>query len=386
MTEPENLFESGTGTGHEKTQAFMRHCFAVWLIQFCLFLPCAPCSEGHQQALSALASLYCCIQQESQSINSLAYEAEDIQNLWEKALPLDDSLTQWQHNYWHWHRNSSSEAKEGLKQCAQYLRSLWVTAKDEQAEKNSLEPHRFLANNLENNPLVNKRIKKQIAPFLLPKDFPFTPMVEHIFSSTRATFDFFTLIDAGFNILHLQPRSYIAVVSHPAVPDFLFKLYLDIDLREKHNKPGWKWFVRRCSGAQSIKKVISNKKIKHFTVPTKYIYVLPPATIPAKTALVDPKLAVLIVQDMHLVSDEINYLAWKNYITPEILNELFLIIAYGNGSSYRPDNIPYTREKTFAFIDTEYPDSPQPDFISIRPYLSIDMCSYWDKLIQRGGP
>ena len=132
-----------------------------------------------------------------------------------------------------------------------------------------------------NNPLLNKKIQKEIASYELPSDLSFTPIVNLIFSSSRPTFNADALVQAGFNILHKQPRSYIVVANHPALPGFLFKLYFDTELRMKNNVPGWKWFVRRCEGAKVIRKVIANKKIKNFKVPDKYIYVLPTHTIPA---------------------------------------------------------------------------------------------------------
>ena len=81
----------------------------------------------------------------------------------------------------------------------------------------------------------------------------------------------------------------------------------------------------------------------------------------------------------------LNYHAWKTFVTPKILDELYIIISRANGSSYRPDNIPYTQTGHFAFIDTEYPNK-DPDFNSIRPYLSEEMWYYWDKLVKQGGP
>ncbi len=303
---------------------------------------------------------------------------------------LDSSLVNTKEEYGRWIDHSSIEAKENLQKVADQLRSLWLRCND---RCEMIENENYLSSvllrqatkDVKNNPLLNKSIKKQIEPYLLPGNLWMTPLLDHIFSVSRVIFNEDSLRQAGFSILFKQPRSFIVVASHPVIPGFLFKLYLDTELRLKNNEPGWKWFTRRCAGAKIIRSVIEKKKIKYFKVPTKYIYVLPPHTIPSKMPGIDPKLAVLIVQDMNLVNDELNYAAWRHLVTPEILDELYIIISRGNGSSYRPDNIAYTHSGTFAFIDTEYPNK-SPDYQSIRPYLNSEMCNYWDRLVKAGGP
>jgi hypothetical protein len=340
--------------------------------------------EAEEKAIQAVASLLYHVNEEIHSNHNdpqtvpLIFEQQEIENLWSQAKPL----TNCQESYWLWHADRSN--RQALHDCADHLRTLWLSYNSASQVPYSLNLHQYALNNLDNNSLLNKKIRKEITPYLLPRDLPITPAVDQIFSFSRPTFNAVTLIQAGFNILHNQPRSFIIVANHPAVPGMLFKVYLDIDVRLKKNLAGWQWFVRRCAGAEMIKKVIAKKKIKHFKVPAKYIYVLPPTTIPQSLGI-DPKLAVLIVEDMHLVDESFNYAAWKLLITPEILDELYIIISRANGSSYRPDNIPFTQSGHFAFIDTEYPQQ-NPDFNSIRPYLSVEMYQYWDKLVKKGGP
>lgn len=378
---------------------FVDLIFIIPLTAFILFSSTIFADEApsNDKAIQAVATLLFQVNQEIHPTDQsdleappLVWEPEEIENLWSQAISLEPSMILAQEEYWLGHNHQSFEAKQSLQLCADHLRSIWlmtnaISDEDQEETRHSLSLHQYSLNNLESNILLNKKIKKEIAPYLLPKDLPITPVVDQIFSSSRPTFNCNFLAQAGFHILHNQPRSYIVVASHPALPGMLFKLYYDTELRIKRNVPGWKWFVRRCAGAQLIRKVIAQKNIKFFTVPKKFIYVLPPSTIPLNIAEVDPKLAVLIVEDMNLVSKELNYVAWKNLITPETLNELYIIISRANGSSYRPDNIPFTHAGTFAFIDTEYPHR-DPDFYSIRGYLSAEMCNYWDQLIKRGGP
>lgn len=235
---------------------------------------------------------------------------------------------------------------------------------------------------LDHNPAINSKILNEIEPYLIDPHSPLKSAIDLIFTNSRVTFNPVTLVQAGFTILCHQPRSFIAVAKHPAVPGFLFKLYYDIELRMKNNTPGWKWFVRRCQSAKILRKIIEKNQLKYFAVPDKFIYILPPATAPIKTPEIDPKLTVLIVEDMNLVPEDLNYLAWRTLITPDILDELYILISYAKGSSYRPDNIPFTYSGKFAFIDTEYPNR-KPDFYSILPYLSEDMRNYWMTLIKK---
>ncbi len=353
--------------------------------------------EINDKTIQAVATLLSYVNKEIQDydetnegkIAPLILENKDIENLWTQAISLDEALIFAQEDYDLW-RSQQDSNKQALQRCANYLRSAWLSASQpsevsHEKFSETIALHDYKLNNQANNSLLNSRINKEIAPYLMDSNWPLAPTVDQIFSSSRPTFNFFTLTLAGFNILCQQPRSFITVASHPYVPGYLFKLYYDTELRLKNNVPGWKWFVRRCQGAELIRKTIIRKKIKHFEVPQKFIYVLPPATTPLKAIGIDPKLAVLIVQDMNLVNADLNYLAWKTIVTPQILDELYMIISYANGSSYRPDNIPFSYSGKFAFIDTEYPKH-DPDFYSIRPYLSNDMCNYWDQLVQKGGP
>jgi hypothetical protein len=213
--------------------------------------------------------------------------------------------------------------------------------------------------------------------YLLSGNHPAKPALDAIFRSIRATKDELIFQSSGFNTLFKKSRSFIRVASHPSLPGYILKVYLDDEQRQKHNRPGWQWLVRRCEGAENIRKIIQQKEIEHFRVPGKWLYPLPPR--PRSISGYQPFL--LIVEDMDLVSREENEKAWKTMITREHLDELFSIVTGAGGSSYRPDNIWLTRHGEFAFIDTEYPRQ-QFDFNSISPYLSPSMRKYWNSLVR----
>jgi len=213
---------------------------------------------------------------------------------------------------------------------------------------------------------------------ILPANHPGKRALDAIFLSRRATKDEATFEASGFKTLFQKSRSFIRVASHPSLPGYLVKVYLDSEQRQKRNRAGWEWLVQRCEGAEKIRKIIEQNKIKHFQVPGKWLYPLP--SQPDSTSLDQP--FVLLVHDMGLVSREENEVAWKSLITREHLNELHLIITRAGGSSYRPDNIWLTRRGKFAFIDTEY-RTKTVDYESIISYLSPEMRNYWVNLTQR---
>lgn len=321
--------------------------------------------------------------------DKIVFTKEDTDNLWESAENLNNenirnahtAFELWEHNF------SSPAGAEALEDCTALLHTEWMkfVEKDflETAESSDKVVHDYFASNLNGNPLAKSSTRKKVLPYVLPENHPIAAIVNEIFK-TRVTFNKQTLLGSGFSILASQPRSFIAVARHPALPGYLFKLYYDTELRKKRDHEGWLWFVRRCRGAEKVRKVIARHHLKHFTVPDKYIYVLPANTAPEKSSQVDPKLAVLVVTDMQLLPSQVNQQMWKTALNEEILKELYLIVSEAGGSSYRPDNVSFTVHGNLAFIDTEYPNE-KPHFDGIRAYLPSNLKGYWDTLVSTGG-
>lgn len=235
------------------------------------------------------------------------------------------------------------------------------------------------------NPLVASREYQTVRPWLMPENHPIRTKLDAIFSSSRATKDETSFLSSGFIIFKSQPRSFVRVARHPEFPGYVFKVYFDNELRIKRNKPGWYWLAKRCEGAKRIAYIIRKNKMKHFKVAQKWIYPLPLTPNPPKGSEYSAKAEILIAEDMDIVSNVSSREAWINKMTREHLDELFVIISYARGHSYRPDNIPLSRDGKFAFIDTEYPDDP-PNFREPQKYFSPEMVDYWKQLIKQGGP
>ncbi|MBA3815649.1 MAG: hypothetical protein H0X29_03850 [Parachlamydiaceae bacterium] len=236
----------------------------------------------------------------------------------------------------------------------------------------------------ENDPHITQKEKDSVRPYLLPTHDPIKIILDSIFLHTRPLHNAETFAEAGFFSKFIQPRSFIRVASHYQIPGYLFKVYLDSEIRVKRNTPGWVWFTRRAKNSRVIGEFIKSKKIKNFIVPKKWIYPTPlndRSEIPLND-MYTIKNEILVVEDMELVSKEENKLAWKTKITARHLDEFLAIIQHAGGSSYRADNVAYTKSGKFAFIDTEY-ITKNPNLKSIIPYLSPKMVVYWKKIIKK---
>lgn len=231
--------------------------------------------------------------------------------------------------------------------------------------------------NLDENPHLDRLAKVRMRPYLLPKKHHLHSILNGIFSRSRVIFSDETLAQAGFRTLCTQPFSHIRVASHPQLSGYLVKVYLDCDNVTRKDRPGYEWLTDRCIGADLIRKLIKKKKMRHFTVPDKWLYPVP-STAPEHVQPV-----ILVVQDMHLVSKAETVHAWKTVITREHLDELYCILSHGLSSCFLEGNIPYTRNGTFSCIDTEYYDR-KLKYHKVKPYLSDEMNLYWDELVRKG--
>jgi hypothetical protein len=372
---------------------------SLFLLIFC-FKPSEIQSLEQDHYIQALASLIYHTQHVEVTDEEIAFSTEDVLLLWDKAA---QGLTQhpraFEKAYQTYYQAQAyirdgqyNQAQEALATSSYLLTTLWNRALD-QEEASYLDPSlpSFLALraqkdiNFENNPYLSSEIKNQMRPYLIPFNHPMKDTLDGIFRSSRVTTDKETFRQAGFRTISSRPRSYIRVARHSSLPGHLVKAYMDTELRRKESKESWKWLVKRCEGAHKIHSIIKKRHIQYFTVAHKWIYPLPATPSPPQDAKHTRHLAILLVTDMNLVPKEMNEHAWSHYITKEHLNELYTIMSYARGSSYRADNIAYTRSGTFAFIDTEYP-SRGPDYHSIRKYLDPDMRYYWDKIVRNGGP
>ena len=216
---------------------------------------------------------------------------------------------------------------------------------------------------------------------VLPCDHPAGRLLESLFRCSCVIDNEAAFLAAGFEIQKKQRRSLMRVATHPMLVGYAFKVFfVDEQEREREKSRGWKGFVARCDRAERILRVIQEHQIQHFKVPRKWLFCVP-HHLPCDP---DDQPTILVAEFQDLLSQEENEHAWLHSVTESHLDELYAIINRAGGTSYRPDNIPLTRQGCFAFIDTEH-SADRQDYESIAPYLSCQMREYWSNLISGAG-
>lgn len=210
--------------------------------------------------------------------------------------------------------------------------------------------------------------------YLLPSTHPARDVLDYLFRRPDVIDNDSTFHAAGFETRVKKSRSLMRVAAHPALPKYLFKVYLVDERQLERKKPrGWRGFANRCQGAGRIGKIIRDQRLRYFQVPRKWQMFLPthhPACGP------DDQPVILIAERQELLSRNENEHAWRNAIVEQHLDELYTIIHGAGGASYRPDNIRLTKQGKLAFIDTEH-TGDQRDYESISQYLAPRMREYW---------
>lgn len=220
-------------------------------------------------------------------------------------------------------------------------------------------------------------VQKRLQPFILPQNHPMKEPLDQIRAQhPNLLADVDSFLQAGFKILltkyagHERSAKW-RLASHPLVPGYLFKVYLDSEGLDKNI--GWKKLADRCCGAANVRRLIKEKGIRHFVVPDKWLIEVP----------VDPtsnqQPVMLMVTDMKLTGREKCREAWKN-VSKEHLDELYEILSNGFCSTYLVVNICLTRDGKFACIDTELPQRT-PKLDKVLHYFSPKMRTYWEHLV-----
>ncbi len=234
--------------------------------------------------------------------------------------------------------------------------------------------------NFTDNPLLTSRMKRLMAPHLLPLDSPLKALCDEIFNRAKIINDIKSLERAGFEILFAQKKSLIIVAKHPKVKGYLFKIYLTSKNVRKYGMVGWELLTTRCVVAKKIKQIIRKEKIRSFVVADKWLYPLPqPST--RRHAKGEP--VILVVKDMQIYDRKASTVAWIRNATRKHLRELYAVLGRGYASAFLPGNIPYTKKGKFAYIDTEF-DKRKIPLSHVKKFFSPQMMAYWDRLVCGG--
>lgn len=219
-----------------------------------------------------------------------------------------------------------------------------------------------------------------IEPYLLPNDHPIKERLDALFSKSRVTFNRKSLIEAGFR--SNTPRKYtsLIVTTHPAFPEYIFKLYLD-NQRYQHRKPELYLWVLRVQGAQKVREAIAAYGFEDIMkVPEKWVYALPKKTKPPKGYY--PSYYILVEENMDLLSNRENKRKWSSdEVSKELLECVYTILkAVGLDDCAKVDNIPFSVDGKIAFIDTQSFGSKDVPFERLNNFLSASNRDYWKEI------
>lgn len=214
-----------------------------------------------------------------------------------------------------------------------------------------------------------------LEPYFLPSHHPIRIKLDSIFKK-RVTLSKETFERAGFKLISERPRTNVIVAKHPALKGYILKLLLD----EHPNLDEWQKWVPRIEGARLIREVIKTNNFVHFNVPKKWIYPLPKTGLSANN--LNPKHFILIAEEMNLLSFRDNKNAYKERITPKMLDELFFLLSdCGLLDSVYIDNIPFDKSGKICFIDTEHYQKWPVRYDKLLKAFSPKMQIYWKRLI-----
>lgn len=225
---------------------------------------------------------------------------------------------------------------------------------------------------------IDSSLWNQLAPYFLPEGHPIKSALDHIFFKKRATESEKSLKKSHFNIVNKQKWSITYVVSHKKLKGFLLKIFLD-------DGPGireWENWLDRIIGAQRIISCIERHGYHHlFKIPKKWIYPLPKNPPPSEGS--HRKNFVLVVQDMKIKNEKENENLWKGKLmTEEMLAAIYTVLKEeGLHDVIYPFNLPFSKDKKLAFIDTERSHVWPVHFHILTEYLSKKNQKYWNKLI-----
>jgi hypothetical protein len=221
---------------------------------------------------------------------------------------------------------------------------------------------------------------EQMQFYMLPEDHPLKPKLDKLFTEQHPLQDVKALRKAGFKF-HLRKDRFMIVASHKELKGYLVKLYLD---NHKLREGEWIQWLRRAEGAETIRSSIESHGFQELLcVPKKWIYALPAEGVAKAASNCFPKRYLLIVENMRIVAHGKNAAKYRFMMTEQLLEALFVVLKENLliDSMYL-DNIPFCKNHTVAFIDTEHfqTTSKKMPYDQMLTHLSPKMRKYWMQL------
>lgn len=231
------------------------------------------------------------------------------------------------------------------------------------------------------NPYVPVEIWNEVEPYFLPIEHPVKKKLDRIFQKKRVTLSEQTFVEAGFTITRLNRPINAVVTGHKDLKGYLVKVYLDT----QPAIPDWQMWLRRIKGVEIIQECLDKHQFKDFVLPKKWIYPLPANPSPPINEAYNRKNFILVVEDMHILDNKKNAKAYKEMLTPNVLNDLYTILTEcGLTDCIWIGNMPFTKKKKIAFIDTELFHNGVPEFEKLKIFFSEPMQDHLDALMREG--
>jgi hypothetical protein len=230
------------------------------------------------------------------------------------------------------------------------------------------------------NPYVKEDVWEQVSPYLIPDDHPAKEILDSIFSKSRIIKNIESMEKAGFKNVFPQKYTRIIVTTHPDLPGYIIKVYLD-DQEYYLKRPEHYHYIKRAKGVRMIQNIIDEKGWNdQFKAPKKWIYPLPPAPPSPDNPL--QKYFLLIEDDMDIYSKSVNEKMWKSdKVTYELLDHLYFITeSKGFHDCAKPANIPFSKDGRVAFVDTQTHNRWPVKYYKLGPCLSKKNRIYWEML------
>ena len=232
---------------------------------------------------------------------------------------------------------------------------------------------------------VSSKVWKKVEEFMMPNNHPAKPILDQIFSQSRAFLNMEAMQLAGFAPAIPQHHTHIIVTRHPALPGYVIKAYLD-EQPYHSGEPEHFFWIKRVTGAKLIQEFINEHHYGHlFKVPQKWIYLIPDEPAPPSDYL--RKMFILVETDMDIFDDATNQTLWgSNIVTEELLNALYVTTTeLGLFDCAKPANCSFSKDGRAAFVDTQSFHKKKVKYYKLTPFLSPEMQKYWGNLIKTKG-
>lgn len=235
---------------------------------------------------------------------------------------------------------------------------------------------------------VTQQLQNPLSIYLLPDKHPLKKELDYLFSSPYALQNIDSMKALGFVVKKrglAEPLfdHKINIAKHPLLPGYRLKFYTS---EQKYGDESTN-FIARINGARLVKEKIQELNYgKWFKAPEKWLYQIPVTQIPVKNGV--QRTFVLVVEDMRIYKTSANRKYWKSIMVDhDLLDRLYTIItAAGLTDSLFLDNIPFSKDRKIAFIDTEHSNKKPINYHRLLNYLTPPMSTYWSHLILQGGP